>query len=367
MTVIRVKGFQIFYDRHGKQRCYHRKTREAIDLQAHPIGSAGFIAECARIEALSARAIEARPGTLGMIIKRYRAHEAFTDLAPRTRSDYQKIFNYLQPIEDTPIARFNSPLVVKIRDRAAAKHGRWFANYTRTVLALLFAWARERGYMTANPAAGIKSIRRPKSKPAANRPWSDGERDAVMEALPAHMKPAVALMMYCALDPQDALSLPRSAIFDGKIDTRRGKTSEPVWFALPAPAINALAIAPAHSAETVCANSRGETWTVSGFRASWRPIRRRLEADGKVRPGLTLKGLRHTVATILAEMGFDERTIADMLGQRTIEMARHYSRRADKSKKMDAVVVRFDEELNARRTDIVKPSLKKRQTGGEGR
>ncbi|WP_297323592.1 tyrosine-type recombinase/integrase [uncultured Bartonella sp.] len=41
--------------------------------------------------------------------------------------------------------------------------------------------------------------------------------------------------------------------------------------------------------------------------------------------GLTLKGLRHTVATILAEMGMDERTIADVLGQKTIEMARHYS------------------------------------------
>lgn len=38
---------------------------------------------------------------------------------------------------------------------------------------------------------------------------------------------------------------------------------------------------------------------------------------GAASPGLTLKGLRHTVATILAEMGMDDRTIADMLGQRT--------------------------------------------------
>ena len=26
MTVIRVKGFKIFDDRHGHKRCYHRKT-----------------------------------------------------------------------------------------------------------------------------------------------------------------------------------------------------------------------------------------------------------------------------------------------------------------------------------------------------
>ena len=47
------------------------------------------------------------------------------------------------------------------------------------------------------------------------------------------------------------------------------------------------------------------------------------EKAGKIEPGLTLKGLRHTVATILAESGSDERTIADMLVQATIEMARH--------------------------------------------
>ena len=43
-------------------------------------------------------------------------------------------------------------------------------------------------------------------------------------------------------------------------------------------------------------------------------------------------------------MGYDERTIADMLGQKTIEMAPHYSRRADKSRKLTAVVANFDQE-----------------------
>lgn len=42
MAIFRVKGFQIFKDRHGKERCYHRATRTAIDLEITPIGSAGF-------------------------------------------------------------------------------------------------------------------------------------------------------------------------------------------------------------------------------------------------------------------------------------------------------------------------------------
>lgn len=38
MTYIRVKGFQIFTDRHGKSRCYHRVTRHKIDLNKAPLG-----------------------------------------------------------------------------------------------------------------------------------------------------------------------------------------------------------------------------------------------------------------------------------------------------------------------------------------
>ncbi|MFT3724631.1 MAG: tyrosine-type recombinase/integrase [Hyphomonadaceae bacterium] len=353
---MKIRGFQIFKDRHGRMRCYHRATRTAVDLVKHPFGSAEFFAECARIAALADKGNHAKPGTLGLLISKYRAHPAFTDLARRTRADYERCFAYLEPIGDTQLVKITSPLVVKIRDKAASKHGRRFGNYVCTVLALLFAWGRERGYMLENPAAGIKGIRRPKDAPQANRPWSDAEREAVQAALPAHMRLPVALMMYCGLDPQDALKLPRTAIVDGRLDTRRGKTGEGASFPLPAPALEALAAAPKHSAITLCANSYGKPWTVSGFRASWRPIRQRLEREGLVRPGLTLKGLRHTVATILAEMGCDERTIADVLGQRTTEMARHYSRRANKTEKLTGVVASFDAELNKRRTKAVKPS-----------
>jgi len=80
-----------------------------------------------------------------------------------------------------------------------------------------------------------------------------------------------------------------------------------------------------------------------------------LEEQGRVAPRLTLYGLRHTVAVILREAGADERTIADALGQKTIEMARHYARGADLKRKMRGVVASFDDEVNRRRTKAVKP------------
>jgi integrase len=352
MTRVRVKGFKIFADRHGKMRCYHRGTGTAIDLEKAPIGTAEFFAECARISELAARVGPAKPGTLHMLITEYRAGMAFADLGTRTRSDYQRVFDYLAPIGDTALIKFDRPLIIKIRDRAAGKHGRRFGNYVRQVFSLLFAWGHDRGFLASNPAIRIKGIRKAKDAPEANRPWSDAERHAVLDAIPSHMELPLYLMMFCGLDPQDAVKLPRNSIVDGRLDTQRGKTAEPVWQPLPTPLMEALARAPKHAAITLCANSRGRPWTVSGYRASWRPIRQGLEETGLVRAGLTLKGLRHTAATILREMGYDFSQIAEFLGQRTEVMAKHYSRRADRSKHMSAMVKDFDREVNKRRQKL---------------
>ena len=107
MSRIRVKGFKIFFDRHGKLRCYHRATKIAVDLEKAPLGSAHFFAECARIAALTTAMGAPKPGTLGLLISEYRANTAFTDLEPRTRQDYQRVLDYLKPIDRTALVNFN--------------------------------------------------------------------------------------------------------------------------------------------------------------------------------------------------------------------------------------------------------------------
>jgi integrase len=177
----------------------------------------------------------------------------------------------------------------------------------------------------------------------------------VIDAAPAHVRPAIALMMFTGLGPKDTLTLPRNFTKNGEIATRRAKTGEPVFWPMPTPLADILDQAPSHTAITLCANSRGRPWSLSGFSTSWGKVRIKLERAGHVGPGLTLYGLRHTVAVILRESGCDERTIADALGQKTIEMARHYSKGADLRGKMRGVVKSFDAELAKRRTKTVKP------------
>jgi Phage integrase family len=352
MTVVRVKGFQIFADRHGRMRCYHRRTKTPVDLAKAPLGSAEFFAECARLAEAGKLQLPPKPGTLGMLITEYKKHPAFTDLADHTKSDYQRIFDYLRPIADTALTRFDAPLVVRIRDKAAGGGKRRFGNYVKAVLSVLFGWGVERGHVSLNPAKGLKNIRKRKGIPDPNRPWMDSERHAVLDEAPAHMLPALALMAFTGLGPGDALRLPKTFYKEGAIATSRSKTGEPVYWHAPAPLRTILKNAPKHDAITLCANSDGQPWTVSGFRASWRKVRLKLEAAQRVNSGLTLYGLRHTVAVILRECGYDERTIADALGQKTIEMARLYARGADLTKKMTGVAKKFGREVNRRRTKV---------------
>ena len=349
------KGWQIFRDKDGNWRCYHRKSRHKVDCRKFEPYTLSFDMELHRINELLAEK-QAKPGTLGMLITRYRDSVRFrSELAPRTRADYQNCFDYLQAIEDTPLDRFNPPLIAKIRDKALEQRKFRFANYVRSVLSVIFDWGIEYGYTKDNPASRVKPARRPKSLPDANRPWTDAERETVLAALPAHMKLPIALMMFYALDPQDALALPRSAISDAGLDTRRNKTGQPIYLPLFQPVADAIAAAPRHDAVTLCANSRGLPWTYNGFSTNWAKLKGQLEAEGTIQPGLTLKGLRHTVATILAEMGRDHGTIALVLGHATEAMAKHYSRRADMRRQATSAVADFGVELNERKTRVVKP------------
>ncbi len=118
----RPKGFQIFQDKEPpfRWRCYHRKTGAVIDLDKFPLWTMEFYGECYRLRQLHEKSETTRAGTLGALIKKYRASPAFqSDISDRTRSDYQKRFDYLKSIEDTPLTSFTPPLIVNIRDRQA--------------------------------------------------------------------------------------------------------------------------------------------------------------------------------------------------------------------------------------------------------
>ena len=330
MTRVRVRGFKIFRDRLGKMRCYHRETRQPIDLEKTPLGSAGFLAACARIQGIldERKAKESRATTLGDLVQAWLGSDQYRNYSTSTRNSYRYILDLLEPYSDTPVGGIDTPVVSGWLDRIAESNGWSPSNRLRVVLMQVFKHAIPHGLIRYNPVRDTVPKQRPKALGYANRPWTPEECDIALSRAPAHLRVAIALIMNTGLDPTDAIRLRRDQIVDGTIWTTRAKTGNRVAVPVSTPLQRELDAASEHDAETVLANSSGRPWRYDGFYSVWRHLRRTMESEGVIGPGLTLKGLRHTVATALREAGLDERAIADLLGQKKQAMALHYSRSA---------------------------------------
>lgn len=338
---VKVRGFKVFKDRFGKERCYHRATGQKVDLVTFRLGTADFFAECARIAALNIDKTP-KPGSLGLLIAEYKRNPAWRELQPKTRKWYEMGFSYLLPIFDMPLKDFTSGMVVRIRDKAHKKKGWYLANTVKTTLSTVFSWGKERDYVDANPAIGVKKVKRPKNMLRANRPWTQKECSIVIGEASAHFRPLIATLRYIGADACDMITFPKDK-FDGEaFDFNRQKTGNPVYKPVPKVLKLILERAPLHTARTLFANSYGKPWTRSGVDSVWHKLKAKLEEDGKIEKGLTLKGLRHTHATEVRELGESDRIVADALGDKTEAMGHHYSRDADVKKNMQRVTKALD-------------------------
>jgi integrase len=279
-----------------------------------------------------------RAGTLRSLVLDYRASERFTDLKPRTRQDYKKVFNFIDPILDQPLSAFDTTTVIALKNRWKEVRGRCFVNYVITVLKLVFGHGMDEQLVASNPVSGVRRIRRNKNAVPLNRKWEATERTAVWAACPPQLRLPLAIGLTSGMREGDVLALKRGAIKDGRIKIRTAKRD--VWIDIPVSLQirEAIASQPAHDAITLCVTSRGTPWTEDGFRASFFKFIKRLEQAGGVQPGLTFHGLRHTVASVLAENAASAEDIAAVLGHKSSAMAEHYAADADRSRRTRATI-----------------------------
>ena len=277
-----------------------------------------------------------------LIIQHYRGSHEFAGLRPSTRKEYNRILNHLSAIDTLLMVELTAPDIVRIRDNILKRHNRSLANKTLAVLSILFSYAVERGFADSNPVRLVKKIRKRENGARKNRSWTNMELDDVIGRAPPHIALPLMIGRWTGLRESDVLRLEMSS-FDGSA-IRTSTAKRDVWVTIPVatPLKNAID-GRAHARNPVnCNNSRGKPWTTDGFKTSLFKFIRRLEAEGLVARGLTFHGLRHTVATEVRELGFDPRTIADMLGQKSESMAIHYSRDADLNHKLKPVVEKME-------------------------
>lgn len=229
-----------------------------------------------------------------------------------------------------PLHKMDRAFVFALRDtKIMPKHGTWLANYAVTVLRILFRLAHDRGWLDVNPLyERVRKIRRKREGAPANRPWTEEECMSVMEHAPQQLLLPLALAMCAGLRKADFLTATMASLRGDKIIVRTSKRGVPVMIPLHPILKRAIDNRPKSDAVQIAVNSLGSPWTATGFNASFRSFKIRLEKQGLIELGLTPHGLRHTLGTRLREAGADDRTIADILGQKTSSMARHYSENA---------------------------------------
>lgn len=328
---VEVKGVKRYRDRHGTWRAYHRKSGTALDPT---LSGTALAAEVERLDKIHAKP-EAAPGSLAGLFASYRASPRYTGLAPRTKVDYDKCMDHLKPIGVTPLHLIDTAFMAKLRDKTAAKKKAAFTNHMLAMLSSAFKHGKEYGLVDANPCTGLDKAKIAKERRKENRPWSLAERENVLAMAPAHLRLPLALARFLGIRRGDILKLPRMAYRDGFLSFTTGKTGKhmklPVRGALKAILDEAIAAVPDGKVTLLCLNSYGEPWTEMGFTASMRKFFAKCVERGIAGRGLTMHGLRHSVAADLRSLGYSLDQIKDYLGQETVQMAAHYSSSADVS------------------------------------
>jgi integrase len=341
---VRVKHVHIF--RKGAQTyVYFRKGDVKVRIRRDPVDVAGIQADVEKIERELAQrgqvtASRFEPSTLGWLIYEYKRTDWWTDLKPATQASYGRAFDAMAELLPRRLEWFDRPRILKLRDEALLPaYGRWMANMAVTVLGILFKFARDKRHMDSDPLAErVRKIRPRKGGPQANRPWTAAERHAVLDSASPSVRLVLVLAMCTGLRKADVFKVTMADVRE-EIAIITSKRDHPVLLPIHPLLAEAIAARKGPAMGKVCVRADGMPYTPDGFDTNWHRLKTKLEKEGKVGPGLTLHGLRHTLGTMLKEAGMADGDIADVLGQKTVSMARHYSKNAGLSSDTKAKIV----------------------------
>ena len=271
-------------------------------------GSAEFIAN---FNAAIAQRTPAPEGQLQSLIDGYQRSQKFLARSVRTQQDYiQQIKIIEKEFGDFPLkalaARETRGVFLDWRDRLALKSVRQ-ADYAWTVLALILAWAKDRGRIGGNPCEKGGQLYH---GTRVDFVWSIEDEAAFLQHAAAHLHLPLLLALWTGQRQGDLLRLTWTAYDGAHIRLRQSKTGVRVQIPVGAPLKLALdEAAKTKRSPTILLNSDSRPWTPDGFRASWG------KACDKARiVGVTFNDLRGTAVTRLALVGCSEAEIATITG-----------------------------------------------------
>ena len=282
---------------------YHRLTGRKIEGEP---GTSEFLRS---YEAASRSAPRVRADTLAGLLARYKCSSEFSELAPRTREDYDA---HLSAIErdwgGMPLQVFDDKRIrqdIKDRRDLLAGRSKRQADYFLAVLSVVASYGVDSGLIENNQVKGIRKLYK---ADRAESIWLPDDINGFVSTASAELQLALIVALHTGQRQGDLLRLPWSG-YDGRaITLRQGKTGARVYVPCTKALRAALDVA-SRRAVTILTNTRGQSWTPDGFGTSWYKASRRA---GIV--GLTFNDLRGTAVTMLSEAGCTPQEIATITG-----------------------------------------------------
>jgi integrase len=188
----------------------------------------------------------------------------------------------------------------------------------------------------------VDLFKKPKNSKIINRPWRIEEVDVVLAEAPPRLLVPIAIAAYVGLRMCDVVKVTWHSYDGASFETRQQKTGNPMWVKAHY-RLREILDATTRVSPNIVVSTFGKPYGEESLRAQFFPFIRRLVAEGKVQPGLSFHGLRHTLGTLLAEAGCDASTIAAVLGQESTKMAELYSKTANRHHLAGAGIERIEE------------------------
>lgn len=310
----------------GSSVTYYYAWRGGPRITSKP-GTAAFTHEFVRL--CRGRPQKSQKQTLGELITQFNKSPDFQKLRASTKRDYERSMGIIR-------ARFDSFPVLAIEARGSRKlfldwrdsmrDSPRAADLHLTVLARIFSWAKDKEIIIRNPLERVSKLH-----DGGNRKdliWMPSQLKKVLQEGAPHIVDVVNMALWTMQRQGDVLTMPTIAYDDGRLWITQGKTGTRVRIRPADEILPILEDAKQKNQLRVLVNSYGQSWTSSGFRASFRKEMSRLKITG-----VRFHDLRGTGISFAYASGMDVERIAEISGHSKNEcesiIRRHYLAGAD--------------------------------------
>lgn len=280
--------------------------------------------------------ITARNGTFDALIDAYRASPEYSRKAKGTRENQDRDLKLIGEIWGERLVKGLRPRhALELRDAFADKPRK--ADHLISTLSGLIGWGVPRDYAESNPCREIGKLYRGEGYAA----WEWNDIVYAREQLKSHLWQAGALALYTGQRQGDVLAMNWNMIAAGEIYVTQQKTKKPLRIPLHRDLQLILEAIPKDSVR-ILTNSRGQPWTVTGFKSSWRKEMNQPAFKAFRERGLVFHGLRKSAVCMLIEAGCDVPEVAAITGQ-SWRMVEHYAVMVNQRKLARSAVLKWED------------------------